>query len=29
VQTLNEQLRAARLLKNGDEPAIKDDVAEG
>jgi DNA gyrase subunit B len=29
VRTLNEQLRAARLLKNGDEPAIKDDVAEG
>jgi len=29
VRTLNEQLRAARLLKNGDEPAVKDDVAEG
>ena len=29
VKTLNEQLRAARLLRNGDEPAIKDDVAEG
>ncbi len=29
VRTLNEQLRAARLLKNGDEPAMKDDVAEG
>jgi DNA gyrase subunit B len=29
VRTLNEQLRAARLLKNGDEPAAKDDVAEG
>ena len=29
VRTLNEQLRAARLLKNGDEPATKDDVAEG
>jgi DNA gyrase subunit B len=29
VRTLNEQLRAARLLKNGDEAAIKDDVAEG
>jgi DNA gyrase subunit B len=29
VRTLNEQLRSARLLKNGDEPATKDDVAEG
>jgi DNA gyrase subunit B len=29
VKTLNEQLRSARLLKNGDEPATKDDVAEG
>jgi DNA gyrase subunit B len=29
VRTLNDQLRAARLLKNGDEPAVKDDVAEG
>jgi len=29
VRTLNEQLRAARLLRNGDEQAIKDDVAEG
>jgi DNA gyrase subunit B len=29
VKTLNEQLRTARLLRNGDEPAIKDDVAEG
>jgi DNA gyrase subunit B len=29
VRTLNEQLRAARLLKNGDEPVTKDDVAEG
>jgi DNA gyrase subunit B len=29
VKTLNEQLRAARLLKNGDESANKDDVAEG
>ncbi len=29
VKTLNEALRAARLLRNGDEPAIKDDVAEG
>ncbi len=29
VRTLNDQLRAARLLKNGDEAATKDDVAEG
>ena len=29
VKTLNEQLRAARLLRNGDEAATKDDVAEG
>jgi DNA gyrase subunit B len=29
VKTLNEQLRAARLLKNGDEPATKEDVLEG
>jgi DNA gyrase subunit B len=29
VRTLNEQLRAVRLLKNGDEAVIKDDVAEG
>ena len=29
VRTLNDQLRAARLLRNGDEAAIKDDVAEG
>ena len=29
VQTLNEQLRAARLLKTGDEPVVKDDVARG
>ncbi len=29
VKTLNEQLRAARLLRNGDEPPVKDDVAEG
>jgi DNA gyrase subunit B len=29
VKTLNEQLRAARLLKNGDEPVIKEDVLEG
>jgi DNA gyrase subunit B len=29
VSTLNEQLRAARLLKNGDKAVIKDDVLEG
>ena len=29
VRTLNEQLRAARLLKNGYEPVIKEDAAEG
>jgi DNA gyrase subunit B len=29
VKTLNEQLRAARLLRNGDEPVIKEDVLEG
>jgi DNA gyrase subunit B len=29
VRTLNEQLRAARLLKNGDEPVTKEDVIEG
>jgi DNA gyrase subunit B len=29
VRTLNEQLRAVRLLKNGDEPVAKDDVIEG
>ncbi len=29
VRSLNEQLRAARLLKNGDEPATKEDVLEG
>jgi DNA gyrase subunit B len=29
VKSLNEQLRAARLLKNGDEPVIKEDVLEG
>jgi DNA gyrase subunit B len=29
VRTLNEQLRAARLLKNGDEPVTKEDVLEG
>jgi DNA gyrase subunit B len=29
VRTLNDQLRAARLLKNGDDPVAKEDVAEG
>jgi DNA gyrase subunit B len=29
VRALNEQLRAARLLKNGDEAVIKEDVLEG
>jgi DNA gyrase subunit B len=29
VRTVNEQLRAARLLKTGDESVIKDDVLEG
>jgi DNA gyrase subunit B len=29
VKTLNEQLRAVRLLKNGDEPVTKEDVLEG
>jgi DNA gyrase subunit B len=29
VKTVNEQLRASRLLKNGDEPVIKEDVLEG
>jgi DNA gyrase subunit B len=29
VRTLNEQLRAVRLLRNGDEPVIKEDVLEG
>jgi DNA gyrase subunit B len=29
ARSLNEQLRAARLLKNGDEPASKEDVQEG
>ncbi|MGD0706776.1 MAG: toprim domain-containing protein, partial [Trebonia sp.] len=29
VRTLNDQLRAARLLKNGDEPVTKEDVEEG
>ncbi|MFD0854308.1 DNA topoisomerase IV subunit B, partial [Actinomadura adrarensis] len=29
VTVINDQLRAARLLKNGDENVIKDDVLEG
>jgi DNA gyrase subunit B len=29
VRSLNEQLRAVRLLKNGDEAVTKDDVLEG
>ena len=29
VRTMNDQLRAARLLKNGDEPVTKEDVTEG
>jgi DNA gyrase subunit B len=29
VRVLNEQLRATRLLKNGDEPVLKDDILEG
>src|ERR1039457_6911378 len=29
VKTLNTQLRAARILKNGDEPVTKEDVLEG
>ena len=29
VKTLNEQLRAARILKNGDEAVTKEDVLEG
>ena len=29
VKTLNAQLRAARLLKNGDEPAKTEDALEG
>jgi DNA gyrase subunit B len=29
VRTVNEQLRAIRLLRNGDEPVIKEDVLEG
>jgi DNA gyrase subunit B len=29
VRAVNEQLRAARLLRNGDEPVTKDDILEG
>ncbi len=29
VRTLNDQLKAARLLKAGDDPVIKEDVLEG
>jgi DNA gyrase subunit B len=29
IRTINDQLRAARLLKNGDEPVTKDDILEG
>ncbi|HEX6470997.1 MAG TPA: ATP-binding protein, partial [Streptosporangiaceae bacterium] len=29
VRTINEQLRATRLLKNGDEPVLKEDALEG
>jgi DNA gyrase subunit B len=29
VRTLNDQLKAARLLKTGDDPVIKEDVLEG
>jgi DNA gyrase subunit B len=29
VRTLNDQLRAVRLLKNGDEPVTKEDILEG
>jgi DNA gyrase subunit B len=29
VSTINEQLRAARLLKNGEEKVTKDDILEG
>jgi DNA gyrase subunit B len=29
VRTINEQLRAARLLRNGDDPVLKEDVLEG
>ena len=29
LRTVNDQLRAARLLRNGDEPVTKDDILEG
>jgi DNA gyrase subunit B len=29
ARTVNDQLRAARLLRNGDEPVTKDDILEG
>ncbi|MBC6465181.1 type IIA DNA topoisomerase subunit B [Actinomadura alba] len=29
VKTINEQLRSTRLLKNGDDPVLKDDILEG
>ncbi len=29
VRTMNEQLRAARVLRSGDEPVLKEDVLEG
>src|SRR5579875_352601 len=29
IRSVNEQLRAARLLKNGDEPVTREDVFEG
>jgi DNA gyrase subunit B len=29
AKTINEQLRAAKLLKNGDEPVTKEDILEG
>jgi DNA gyrase subunit B len=29
VRTVNEQLRSARMLKNGDEPVLKEDILEG
>jgi DNA gyrase subunit B len=29
VRTINEQLRTTRLLKNGDDPVLKEDILEG
>ncbi len=29
VRVINDQLRATKLLKNGDEPVLKDDILEG